>query len=164
MAKIQASFILEVLGRPKENVTEAFKLLFERMEKEKDIKLLDKKVHEPKPVEKTDLFTSFAEAEVELDSINSYIKLIFTYMPSNIEIINPEKLTLSNLDLNEMGNTLTQRLHHYDSVTKNTLAERDMYARKLKEVAPHLFKKSEQSPEPQKKSEKKKTSKKKKSG
>lgn len=164
MEKIHASLILEILGRPRENVTSALNTILEKMEKEKGVNVLNKKAHEPKPVEKTDLFTSFAEVDVELDSIMSYILLVFSYMPANIEITNPEKLTLNNGELNEIGNALVQRLHHYDAVTKNTLAERDMYAKKLREIAPHLFKKSENQKGEEKPEKKKKSSKKKKSG
>lgn len=158
MAKIDVSLILEILGRPKENVTDALKTIVERMEKEKGVKILEKTLHEPKPVEKTDLFTSFAEMDVELNSFMEYLLLIFRYMPSNIQVTYPEKMTLSNGEINEVGNALVQRLHKYDSVTKTVVAERDMYAEKLKQIAPHLFKKKQ--PQKEEKPKKKKTKKK----
>lgn len=159
MEKIHASLILEILGRPKENVAEALNTVVVRMGAEKGVKILNKTYHEPNPIEKSDLFTAFAEVELELDSLMTYLTVIFTYMPSNIEIIRPEKITLNNIEMNEIGNSLVQRLHHYDALAKNVLAERNILAKKLQEVAPHLFQKpSEQ------KSEEKPAKKKKKSG
>ncbi|MFH1802617.1 MAG: hypothetical protein ABH864_04145 [archaeon] len=161
MEKIHASLILEILGRPKENIINALGSILEKMSNEKGIKILEKNVHDPEPVEKSDLFTSFVELDVELDSVMNYLTLIFTYMPANIEITHPEKIMFNNITLNEMGNALVQRLHHYDAVTKNTVAERDMLARKLHEVAPHLFKKQESSSKAEAKEKPKKKSQKK---
>ncbi|MBU0907505.1 MAG: hypothetical protein KKD18_02120 [Nanoarchaeota archaeon] len=163
MIKIEASMVLEILGRPKEHVTEALNSIVATIGTEKEIKIIDKKIHEPLPVEKTDLFTSFAELDVVFESLMSYINTIFKYMPSNVQIISPEKLNISNMELNEIGNAVTQRLHRYDAVTKSVVAERDMYAKKLHEIAPHLFKKEDPpqpAPKKEEKPEKKKSKKK----
>ena len=77
---------------------------------------------------------------VELDSVGHYFQVLFAYMPSNIEIISPASIELSNYDLNQIGNILAQRLHNYDAVAKNAIAERDILLEKLREIAPHLFK------------------------
>ena len=143
MEKISASLILEILGRPKENVSAALQTVMEKLSQEKGVKILNKTLHEPMPVEKSDLFTSFAEVDVELDSIMAYLVVIFGHMPSNIQITEPEKITFNNIELNEIGNAIVQRLHHYDAVAKNVVVERNMYAKKLREVAPYLFKKPE---------------------
>jgi hypothetical protein len=160
MGKIHASLILEILGRPKENVSAALETVVNRLSAEKGVKVLNKKLHEPKPIEKSDLFTSFAEVEVELESTMAYLAVIFNHMPSNIQITDPEKIIFSNLELNEIGNALVQRLHHYDALAKNILSERNMLARKLQEVAPHLFKKPETKIKPETKPKEKKKSKK----
>jgi len=54
-------------------------------------------------------------------------------------------------DLNQFGNAVIQRLHHYDSVTKRATVDKDLALNKLKEIAPQLFKekKSEGSSTPQ---------------
>jgi hypothetical protein len=148
MAKINVSFIIEILGRPKENVSESLNTIVVKIGAEKGISILNKTYHEPRPLEKSDLFTAFAEVDAELDSFLEYIYLIFTYMPAHIEIISPEKLPLSNLEINEIGNNLVRRLHHYDAVAKTVVVERNMLAQKLKQIAPHLFKKPENNEPP----------------
>ena len=157
--KINATLLLEILGRPKEHVKEALTTLVLKLGAEQGVKITNKILHEPQPVKDSQtLFTSFAEIDLELDSLQRYVMVIFTYMPSHIEIISPEKIAISNAELNEVGNAITQRLHHYDAVTKNTIVERNTLLQKLKEIAPHLFPKQQESVQqspPQKKTKKK---------
>ena len=141
MEKLQVHLILEILGRPKENVQDALAGLVKKLGSESGIKIMEEVQHPPVPVKDTkDLFTSFAQITVELDSIAHYFGLIFAYMPANIELISPEKINIKNDDFNLLGNKLVQRLHDYDAIAKNIIAERDILMQKLKEFAPHLFK------------------------
>lgn len=147
MGKIQARLIIEILGRPPEHVKKALEELINKLSTDKGVKILEKTLHDPLPLENSkDLFTSFAEVLLEFDSLANYVTTIFTYMPSNIEIIRPEELNIRNLDLSELGNTVLQRLHHYDAIVKGMLNERAALVAKLKEVAPHLFQKQSQQP------------------
>jgi len=160
MEKIHISLVLEILGRPKEHIKEALRNLVTRMASEKDVKMLNKEYHDPVPAENSkDLFTTFAEIELELVSLEDYLAILFTYMPAHVEVISPEKLTITNSRLNELGNALIQRLHHYDALTKRALVDKDLAINKLKQIAPHLF---TQSPKQEAKEEKpkKKTTKK----
>jgi hypothetical protein len=142
--KLKVRVILEILGRPKEHVFESLKMLIEKMAKEPGIHITEKTINEPIPVEKTDdLFTTFAEVYADLDSMDNYMGLIFAYMPAHIELIHPEKLEVTNGDFNALGNRIIMRLHDYDSITKRVIADRDMIANKLREVAPHLFTKED---------------------
>lgn len=150
MEKLNVSIILEVLGRPAENVTDALSKLVERLGSEKGMKVKSKKIAEPKAVD-GDLFTSFAEVELELDSIVNYFGILFGYLPSHVELINPDKVGISNFELNELANALTQKLHGYDAVAKKMIMENQILTQKLREVAPHLFK----HPEPAQKIEQK---------
>ncbi len=138
--KLIATLIIEILGKPVEHVKEALNTLVVKMGSEKGVNITNKTLHDPKPAQDSKtLFTAFAEIDLELDSLESYLLVLFTYLPSHIEITNPEKITLSNTQLNDLGNTITQRMHHYDAVTKNTIAERNYFLAKLSEVAPHLI-------------------------
>ncbi len=145
MEKLQIGIILEILGRPKENVKEALNNLVAKLGSESGIKILEKTLHEPKPVKDSkDLFTAFADILLELDSLNNYFGILFAYMPSHVEIIHPEKIHLSNFDFNDIGNKLVLRLHDYDAITKKAIYEREILLKKLQEVAPHLFKQQAQ--------------------
>ena len=168
MGKIQAQVILEILGRPAENVKKALKDLIKRLDNEQGINIISQKIHKPKSVKKSkELFTAFADVTLDLDSLDNYFGLLFAYMPSHIELIEPERIELSNFELSDLASKLIQRLHSYDAVTKRMIVERDLALRKLKEISPELFKlkdiplETELKPKKQsrKKSSKKKTKK-----
>ncbi len=141
MEKIQVHFILEILGRPPSNIVTALNGLIEKIGQEKGVRILEKIVHEPVHVKDSkDLYTTFAELTLEFDSFENYFGALFAYMPSNTEIIKPEKIEMRNDYLNFLANRLLLRLHDYDAITKNMIMERDVAIQKLREVAPHLFK------------------------
>lgn len=140
MQKIQASLILEILGRPKDNVTTALNELVKKISLENGIKILEKNVHEPVQVKETeDLYTSFADILVELDSLEHYFGILFAYMPSNFVIISPEKVNVTNINFNDLAHKLISRLHDYDAITKKALIDNEALLKKLQEVAPNLF-------------------------
>ncbi len=141
MVKLKVNIVMEILGRPPEHVKEALNTLVVKMGSEKGIKVLNKIYHDPVEVKDSkDLFTAFAEVSLELDTLADYFAIIFSYMPSHIEVVSPETISLSNSELNELANQLTLRLHNYDAITKKMLFERDFLVKKLREVAPELFK------------------------
>lgn len=139
---LSVSLVIEILGRPEEHVKTALSELVEKLSKEKGVKIKNKNIHEPIKAENSkDLFTTFAEIDLEIDNITTYIGIVFAYLPSHIEITSPEKLTITNHDINELGIILTQRIHSYDSITKNILVERDIFMQEIQKHSPELFNK-----------------------
>lgn len=131
--KIIAHMIFEIMGRPAEHVKETLNNLVVKLGSEQGVNITNKQEHEPKKVDKnSDLYTTFAEIELEIDHLKRFFDLIFTYFPANAEIISPRNLKLRNEDLNELGNQLIGRLHQYDSITKSVMAERTALLNKLK--------------------------------
>lgn len=150
MEKISATLVLEILGRPAEHIKQALSGLVDKLGSEKGIKVTEKTLHEPVEIaESKDLFTTFAEVSVEFDSLENYFGIIFVYMPAHVEIISPTNFTITNAELNELGNKILARLHDYDAITKKILYEKNFILGKLKEVAPYMFKKKEQAEQPQ---------------
>jgi hypothetical protein len=144
MEKMKVHIMIEVLGRPPENVKEALQNISTRIGAEKGIKVLAKEIHEPIAVpDAKDLYTSFVEMDLEIDNLQSYLNILFTYMPSNIEFISPEVIELKNTFMNEISHAISQRLHHYDSIAKQMLTEKEILLKQLFKYAPHLFKKKE---------------------
>ena len=117
--KITAVFIIEVLGRPKEHLTETLEDLTRKLGEEKGVKILNKKINEPKLVEnQKDLFTAFAEVEVEVDEAMMLAAIMFKYMPSHVEIIEPERIVLANNEFSDVLSEITRRLHRYEELVK----------------------------------------------
>lgn len=134
--KIEALAILEVLGRPPEHLKETLEEIIKKINEEKGIEIKDKKINEPKQLkDQKELYTTFAEIEIEFDSIMNLFIFLFKYMPSHIEILSPEKISLENNKWNEFLNELARRLHSYDEVARILEAERTILEKRLKDYA-----------------------------
>ncbi len=140
MPPIQIQIILEVLGRPAENVQQALASVVTKLASEKGVKVLERNFHDPSPVPNVqDLYTAFVEVTLEVESLEHYFTVLFAYMPSHVELIYPERIVLDNAALNQFANQLMQRLHNYDAVVKNVVVERDILLKKIQQEAPHLL-------------------------
>ncbi|MFW6233242.1 MAG: hypothetical protein ACOC3Z_01105 [Nanoarchaeota archaeon] len=134
--KITASFLIEVLGRPPEHLEKTLSNIIERINNEEGvIKIIKKDIKSPAPLkQQQDLFISFAEIELEAEDINVISGIVFRYMPSNIEIISPEKLSIKNSNLNDFVNEVTRRLHSYDEIARVIQNEKAILEKQVKEL------------------------------
>ncbi len=132
---IKAILILEVLGRPPEHLTETLEELIGKMDSEPGVKVISKKINEPVLMkDRKDFYTNFAEIEVEVEEILDLGRLMFKYMPSNIEIVSPELIVLTNNGWNDILNELVRKLHGYEEIARIIQIEKTVLENKLKEV------------------------------
>ncbi|MCA9487994.1 MAG: hypothetical protein KC516_03465 [Nanoarchaeota archaeon] len=135
--KIEAVFVLEILGRPKEHLIEVLEDIIKKMSEEKGVSLVNKKIPEPiESKEKKDFFATHAEVELEVEEPFQLAVLMFKYMPSHIEIVSPENLTISNNDFSDMLSEITRRLHSYDELMKMIQFENARLTKKVQELSP----------------------------
>src|SRR3989344_9673573 len=87
---IKASLIIEILGAPKHHVEETLKRVIEKLKAEKGVNVVGVKPHSPK--EQGKFFSVFAEIDAEFESIDVLSGVCFDYMPSSVEIVEPEEL------------------------------------------------------------------------
>ena len=132
---ISAILVLEAIGKPAEHIVETLENLVKEMEKEKGVKIVDKKINEPILMKDSkEIYTTFAEVEVEVEEILHLAILLFKYMPAHIEILYPEFIALSNSGWNDIFNELTRRLHGYDEVARVIQIEKSILEKKLREL------------------------------
>tara|TARA_Y100000031_G_C8136731_1_gene345613 strand:- start:93 stop:779 length:687 start_codon:yes stop_codon:yes gene_type:complete len=117
--------ILEVLGASKtmkseDYVTDLLVKLVEKMKKESDT--IFTKEHFSKPKKQTKLYATYAELELIVKDVPSLIALCFDYLPSSVEIMEPEKMALQSSDLSGFLNDLQARLHKMDAIVKQGAA------------------------------------------
>ena len=144
MGKIRALFIYEILGKPPEHIKEALNNLINQIGKNPGIKILNKKVHKPHLIdeEKTkklgkkveDLYSTFAETEMEVDSLDIIFKLVVNTLPSNMEILEPSELKLKNFELSQALAEISIKLHQIDEVAKTLNLERSQLINIVKEL------------------------------
>lgn len=131
--KLKAELILEVLGRPKEHLVETLENLTKQMNEEKGVRVENKTIHEPHQVkDRDDFFSSYAEIEIEVEGTIPLILVMFKYMPSNIEITYPEKISITNQDFSETLSEISRRLHRYEELVRVIEAEKKILENKLK--------------------------------
>ncbi|GIU68592.1 MAG: hypothetical protein KatS3mg001_442 [Candidatus Pacearchaeota archaeon] len=117
--KIKAIMILEAIGRPAEHLIETLENIIKEIESEKDVFVKFKDIKKPIEMkENKEFFTTFAELEIEAETLLHIALLLFKYMPSHIEIISPEKLNLASSSWNDVLNEIIRRLHAYDEIAR----------------------------------------------
>jgi len=157
MQPIKALIIVEMIGRPKEHLEETLKEYIKKISSEKGITLANEKIHEPKKIEdkknekeaaeektetkaEAELFSTFAEIEIESKDIATLMKIIFIYLPSHIEITSPENLELKNLDFNDLFNEVIRKMHGYDSIAKSMVMENKLIRKQFQQIIDNIKK------------------------
>lgn len=149
--KINALMILEIIGKPQNYLVETLDKIIKLMENEPGLVIKNKSIKEPKKIEENsgvakptkegvkieehnDFYVSFAEIEVEVDTLMNFLSLMFKYMPAHVEIFDPSNFTFTNLDLKEIVNDLIRRLHSYDEVARVLQVEKAILESKLRAI------------------------------
>lgn len=131
---IKVAFILEMIGRPKEHLTESMEKILNEMKKEKGVEILSESIKEPVELkDNKEFFSTFADIELEIEDIQYLLVLVFKYMPSHIEIIEPELIALTNSGWGDIINELTRRLHGYDEIARVLQMKNAELEKKLKD-------------------------------
>jgi len=132
---ISAVMIIEVMGTPPEHLNETLEIIIKKIDEEKGVSVITKKINESREMEKhKGFYNNFAEIEVEVEDVLYLVILMFKYMPSHIEIIQPELIALTNNGWNDVLNELTRRLHGYDEIARILQLEKGIFETKLREV------------------------------
>ncbi len=136
--KIRAIFIFEMMGKPPEYLKEILEKYIKSLEIE-GVKLLNHKLSEPKEIEskkgeKSFLYSTFAEVELEIDNLNLLFGVVFRMLPSHVEVIEPADFNLKNFDLSAILSDLAIKLHKFDEIVKVLMMERDNFAAQLNQI------------------------------
>ena len=114
---ILSRVIIEIVGKPKEHVEKALTDLMGHMEKNKDVVIMKKHQEAAKEV-KTDakveegMWAAFVEVEVLLENLPKLVGFCFDYMPSSVEILEPENFKLKSRDIASFLNEMQAKLHN----------------------------------------------------
>jgi hypothetical protein len=106
---LQVRAIVEVVGKPKKYVEDSIQDHLKKMKKNKNLLLISEDVE--KTEKKDNFFSTFAEVEFLIKDSKELMYFCFDYMPSSIEVIEPERITMKNRDLADFMNDLQSRLH-----------------------------------------------------
>lgn len=132
---IRSTIILEIIGKPAEHLIKTLEDIIKRINEEKGVKVVDKKLNEPVEIkENKDFYTTFAEVDLEVDDILYLAIIMFKYMPAHVEVIEPETISLTNNGWTDILSELTRRLHGYEEVARVIRIQNAKMQEKLKEL------------------------------
>ncbi len=134
MEPIKSVMIFEILGKPKEYIAETLGSIIGKLGEEKNVRIISRKMHEAKEVENSDLFTTFAEVESEIEGVQKFMSVLFGYMPAHIDILSPSEIKMKNFDFNPICNELITKLHNYDSLAKTALFNNNILEKQINEA------------------------------
>jgi len=83
-----------------------------------------------------EMWSTFTEFELEFNNFKKLTDFCFNFMPSSIEIIEPETNKLSSGSIEEMLNDVLAKLHQYDMALKRMIMEtraKEQQAKKTEE-------------------------------
>ena len=134
-SNISVNLIIEVVGKPPEHLVETLNGIIKKIDEEKGVKVLRKKINAPIPMkDRSDFFTSFAEIEIEIEEILQLAMVAMKYMPAHVEIVYPELIALTNNGWNEIFQEFLAQLHGYDEITRITQVEKKILENQLKRI------------------------------
>jgi hypothetical protein len=125
--QILARVVLEIAGAPKEHVDNSIKLVVDHISGAKGLYVVSEETYEAeKKDDKDSLFSAFSEIELWFSDVNALLGFGFDYMPSSIEIIQPDNIKMQTYQVSGLLNELLARLHDVDMQLKVKNAENQL--------------------------------------
>jgi hypothetical protein len=121
MEELRIRAIIEILGIPKEHVEETMQKVVDLIKQNQKLTLIDYEIAELKQIEK--LWSTFGEFELEIPDIEALTDFCFEFMPSSIEIIEPDELKTSTRKIENSFNDILAKLHQYDMALKKVILQ-----------------------------------------
>lgn len=117
--QIKVRIIIELLGQPKDLMVKTFDTMLAKLKEECKVVKEDRADFKPEGK----LWSTFAELELWVKDFQKLTSIMFHYMPSSIEILEPQQFVLRAHDFSDYLNDMQGRLHETDMKLKNSRAE-----------------------------------------
>lgn len=131
-SKILARVIIEMLGAPKEHIEKTLKDYVKKLKQDDKLEIVKQDL--APATEQDKLFSAFAELDIRFANPNKLIDFCFDSMPSSVEIIEPESITIGSASLSSALNDLQAKLHHSDMIIKTLKAKGALLDKNAKSV------------------------------
>tara|TARA_Y100000310_G_scaffold343926_1_gene453970 strand:+ start:1633 stop:2034 length:402 start_codon:yes stop_codon:yes gene_type:complete len=132
--KIVVRALIELAGFPKENIEKGIKSISDQLDKTSEIKVISKEVAEVKEVKK--IWASFVETELEFTDLKELLLFNIQFLPSSVEILEPEKLTIDTNDFTDFMNTMQAKLHEYNAALSKLIIKNKVLEKKVNSPSP----------------------------
>ncbi|MFC1691847.1 hypothetical protein ACFL0W_06735, partial [Nanoarchaeota archaeon] len=116
--------ILQMIGKPKDYVTETCGNFIEKIRADQnDVIVLKEEIAEP--VEDQDAFAVIADVELLAKDSSAITFFCFDYMPASIEVLEPSEFVFTAPDFTSFLNDIQGRLHSIDMMLKSFKLENE---------------------------------------
>jgi hypothetical protein len=115
---IKSGMIIEVLAIDREAAQSALKKHVEKMEKEEDTMILGREFHEAKAVSKPlpnieKAYSQIVDVEVLTRNFDQLVRVVVSYAPSSVEILEPERLSMDMGEAQGILNSIAEIIHKF---------------------------------------------------
>ena len=135
---IYAHAVVEVMGKPKDHVEKTVDLMLNNLKERKGIELTNIERNEAEQLDDSPMYTAFFEIDAEFRNFEELYGFIIDHMPTSIEINDPEEFRLDLAALNNMIAEFLGRLHGFDKVIKEKIAENVVLHKKMDHLIRNL--------------------------
>ena len=138
---VVAIIIVEMMGKPSKFLRESMEAHIKNLDGYSEVEIKSAKISEPKeyevpedkPALKEPMYTCFAEIEFEVPNFSKLTSVVFDFMPSSVEVVEPFSFQLESGEITDLLNNLSGRLHRYDEIAKMAHAKISYLENALKE-------------------------------
>ncbi len=101
-----------MIGAPKKHIEDTIKLYIDKLEENHtNLELLDQHISKPKKTKDAELYNIFADIEFSAKNVEDLTWFCIDYMPSSIEIVEPDRINFDAFEFNGYINDLLSKLH-----------------------------------------------------
>ncbi|MEK6947605.1 MAG: hypothetical protein AABX19_00020 [Nanoarchaeota archaeon] len=113
-----ARAIIEVIGHPEDHVNEISKKVLENLKKENGITIIKEEPNSAELV-KENIYAAHVEVELKFFDLGKLLNFCYEYLPSEMQIIDAEKIVLSSNEMNNGLGEMLRRLHSLNLMLHN---------------------------------------------
>ncbi len=121
---LRITVIFEIIGHPKKHVEDTLKAYIANIKGDKDLEVISEEYEEAEELE-GDVFSVVAETQMLIRNIEKLTELCINYSPASIEIMEPDKLTLEQRDLNHWLNDMLAKIHEVGIIQKQLNSQKE---------------------------------------
>ncbi len=114
--------VIEVLGFPEDHIKDITSKVVAKLKTEEGIIVLQDKIHAPEKVQEK-FFSCFTEVEIKVNDFNRFLNFCYEYLPSSLEVLDSEKVTIPIREFTFGINELLEKLHNYHLLVTNLSAK-----------------------------------------
>jgi hypothetical protein len=110
--KITARFMLQIAGKPVENVQKALELVFDKVKVSKDWSFIEGEIIDPELDEESTMYSGLIEVTLKFEKVEKLMGFIVDYTPNSVEIEDPETLKFDISEFNGVLNDMSSKFLH----------------------------------------------------